>query len=118
MWAWIIPILVEFLVKFLEAFLQNWLNPQPPPSTLGRLLLAVPAQKAPLNLANGRQAFTNSLKWKFWYGPQRLVFAAQLYDKASARFNAGDYLVQMSSPNSAPDVCKHVAQALCEGLTL
>lgn len=94
MWAWIVPLIIQFLIPFITQLITNWLNP-PKPSGLYTAAASPQARATQLELSGHRTEFVNKFYWKFWYGPKRFDYAGKLFDKATANYK--NYAFDLSS---------------------
>lgn len=117
----ILTLLVSLLGTFLSWLLSKWLNSGTATyEARGRGFMG----PAPTDLVNSKTEFLKMISWRIWLGPNRITKAAQLYDKAVARYAAphlndgpGSLKVLLNDASKSKDYSL-VVKNLTEGLTL
>jgi hypothetical protein len=92
--AWLISLLVELLVQFLTALFKKIFGAKDPAPYKG--------------------AFMSKVKWRVWYGPNRMQTAEAMYDKAVAKYHSGQWALPMGpwNENNAADLAKQLCSDL------
>ncbi len=68
----LVTIIIEMLAAFLVALFKRWLDSKINPS--------------PTALLEGKKKFLNSVRWRFWLGPDRMPLAEKAFTASLKRY--------------------------------